>query len=729
MSLKNWLLLLCLYLLYLVLGMMVFHNLECPHEKDVLKKSSEKQWKKAIEILETISTQMNHENKTVINLVKILDSDLHPIYEKCVNLGKSGCVYNHSATTEKCPDWDLYNSFFFSFTAVTTIGYGHIFPKTKEGMLACIFYCLVGVPLNAILIGTLGNFFSIKVIQLKNKLSENPYSGNPFWELKSLHVVSRVIVEGTGWILVGTLLFMFIPATIFHLVEGQEELSNHHKWEYIDTLYYTFITLSTIGFGDMVAARQGNEEYNKVGIITWIYNVCIITWILLGMGYIFMIVNVISEAIKSTGKPVKKVISNIKKQIQYSDYWRNIIGELMIIKNWHDDDGSIGSLMNGIMSVESQPCLGDGTTQLDQDINQRKVKSTGDLQSLSGLESTTASPARASQEVRRSTHSLYIPDNELHIPDTIQELNEDTIHSLREFLTANNHFGGVGGSRDWISNNVSSSAAPTRPVSRQLSKKSARVSPMLKRTRNVAVKSRNISYNSDQSDQDQSDPGYPPVTSGHSSKRRLNHRLKRANSSVSSKSARSGSSHKSQISNLLEQTTLAQFLEAAETVRKRSMLDLSDIKPMEITKAERKRSKSCFGHTRQETQTIQQLSSMMTSLKTKNDAKYGPLIQDSPSSSKNGSGYGVPSIVVTDSSPQAPWMPLGRFKRSESTPRACAGTMDVEDPGKTRTPLGRFERRASTPRASTRQLVGEKTESLSPAASTGDWGDRDRGPI
>ena len=28
------------------------------------------------------------------------------------------------------------------------------------------------------------------------------------------------------------------------------------EWEYVDSVYYAFITLSTIGFGDMVAGQQ-----------------------------------------------------------------------------------------------------------------------------------------------------------------------------------------------------------------------------------------------------------------------------------------------------------------------------------------------------------------------------------------------------------------------------------------------------------------------------------------
>ena len=42
------------------------------------------------------------------------------------------------AKAKDCEKWSVYNSFFFSFTAITTIGYGKIAPETQ----GCDF-CLV----------------------------------------------------------------------------------------------------------------------------------------------------------------------------------------------------------------------------------------------------------------------------------------------------------------------------------------------------------------------------------------------------------------------------------------------------------------------------------------------------------------------------------------------------------------------------------------------------------
>ena len=45
-------------------------------------------------------------------------------------------------------------------TYVIYAGYGHLYPETDSGKIVCIFYSLLGVPLNAILIGSLATFFT-----------------------------------------------------------------------------------------------------------------------------------------------------------------------------------------------------------------------------------------------------------------------------------------------------------------------------------------------------------------------------------------------------------------------------------------------------------------------------------------------------------------------------------------------------------------------------------------
>ncbi len=47
------------------------------------------------------------------------------------------------------------------------LGYGHQATATNNGRIVCVFYALVGVPLNGILIAAIGNVFSAKVAIIK----------------------------------------------------------------------------------------------------------------------------------------------------------------------------------------------------------------------------------------------------------------------------------------------------------------------------------------------------------------------------------------------------------------------------------------------------------------------------------------------------------------------------------------------------------------------------------
>jgi hypothetical protein len=60
------------------------------------------------------------------------------------------------------------------------------------------------------------------------------------------------------YLIPGFVIFLFLPSGVFMHFEG---------WTFIESLYYAFVTLATIGFGDLVA---GNEifyyEENKSAI-------------------------------------------------------------------------------------------------------------------------------------------------------------------------------------------------------------------------------------------------------------------------------------------------------------------------------------------------------------------------------------------------------------------------------------------------------------------------------
>ncbi len=116
------------------------------------------------------------------------------------------------------------------------VGYGNIAPKTFGGRLFCIFYALIGIPFQLVILTDIGVKQKDLAVRLTKYVASRRYSKHPV-----VVSVVRVIVM----FVLGLTLFLIIPAAIFQAIEG---------WTYGEGFYYGFITLTTVGFGDYVAS-------------------------------------------------------------------------------------------------------------------------------------------------------------------------------------------------------------------------------------------------------------------------------------------------------------------------------------------------------------------------------------------------------------------------------------------------------------------------------------------
>lgn len=136
--------------------------------------------------------------------------------------------------------WNFYNSFIFSITVVTTLGYGHIVPLTDSGKIFCLFYALFGIPMTGLLFGAIGTLFTNCLTTPINKTRKQNESH------MNARSVLLYIVNATIFFFLGFIIFFITPSIIFLHVE---------KWSFLEGFYYTFVTLTTIGFGDYVAGK------------------------------------------------------------------------------------------------------------------------------------------------------------------------------------------------------------------------------------------------------------------------------------------------------------------------------------------------------------------------------------------------------------------------------------------------------------------------------------------
>nr|XP_053630495.1 potassium channel subfamily K member 10-like [Cherax quadricarinatus] len=239
------------------------------------------------------------------------------------------------ATHDHPITWSLWNSFFFTFTVITTIGFGHMSPPDVWGPLFAFFLRLhwssgkhllpCGKPL---LPGGKPPVTDVKLLPGgkplfqcgKTLLPGGPnlsfQVANPFFQaanlsfqvvnpsLKIVNLCFQVVNSQVrkyakryqSWVGVaadtllylvpGMVVFLLVPSAVFAYVE--------EDWDYLDALYFSFITLTTIGFGDQVAGLQEKEQ-----VWLWVYKIVMVVWIFSGLGYIIMIITFIQKALQS----------------------------------------------------------------------------------------------------------------------------------------------------------------------------------------------------------------------------------------------------------------------------------------------------------------------------------------------------------------------------------------------------------------------------------------------
>ncbi|XP_077439304.1 potassium channel subfamily K member 5-like [Vanacampus margaritifer] len=177
-------------------------------------------------------------------------------------------------------NWNWPNAVIFAATVITTIGYGNIAPKTEVGRGFCIFYGLFGVPLCLSWISELGKFFGGRSKHFGHYLTKKGFS------LRKAQFTCTAI-----FLLWGLLIHLVLPPLVFMSQEG---------WTYIEGLYFSFVTLTTIGFGDLVAGVEPNKEYPTL------YRYFVEVWIYLGLAWLSLFFNWKVRMVIAAHKALKK---------------------------------------------------------------------------------------------------------------------------------------------------------------------------------------------------------------------------------------------------------------------------------------------------------------------------------------------------------------------------------------------------------------------------------------
>ena len=171
-------------------------------------------------------------------------------------------------------------------------GYGSISPVTLGGRLFFIFYAMAGIPIALVFLGFLGDMLNKwleRFVKLFGKRAEKP-------AVKILILISSSLG--------GLILFIFFPAIIFYAIES---------WSYFESIYFCFVTLTTVGFGDFVPS-QASGSLASGNPLNGLYRVATAAWIWIGLAFVSLLIARVQNTFTDVGKRLENGIAKMKKK-------------------------------------------------------------------------------------------------------------------------------------------------------------------------------------------------------------------------------------------------------------------------------------------------------------------------------------------------------------------------------------------------------------------------------
>ncbi|KAK7503923.1 hypothetical protein BaRGS_00005046, partial [Batillaria attramentaria] len=215
--------------MYCMIGALIFKALE-GHDLNARTKSVEQiRYESLMHTIKLCGVTENESERLPVEKqqIGVINRSIHTFSEYLLKTTESTYAYDTLGNST----WTFQNALLFTVSLVTTIGYGNIVPSTRWGRVMCLIYAVFGIPLTLTGLTNIGSCFASLVRAVYHFLAKNCCYKKGDAEVP---VFITVVLLG---------LYIYLGALLFKHVEG---------WSFEEALYFCFVTLSTIGFGDLV---------------------------------------------------------------------------------------------------------------------------------------------------------------------------------------------------------------------------------------------------------------------------------------------------------------------------------------------------------------------------------------------------------------------------------------------------------------------------------------------
>ncbi|XP_030759655.1 potassium channel subfamily K member 18 [Sitophilus oryzae] len=259
-------------------------------------------------------------------------------------------------------EWTFAKAFLYSLTVLTTIGYGSIAPRTSLGKAVTMGYAMLGIPLTLLYLSSVGSILSRvargvfsralccclcsncgyccydekrmaekerrmkkkrQQMELQQQLglqepfyvrSNSSYSNNVHSPCRDSTGKEIDSLSGTdneskssihGWSILAPILLCLVMMFIY-ICLGTFVLYKLENWSLLDGFYFCFMSLTTIGFGNMVPGSDPFPDYDSSTTL-WFCSI----YIMSGMALTAMSFNVVHDEIVHRLKHQEKTVPKL----------------------------------------------------------------------------------------------------------------------------------------------------------------------------------------------------------------------------------------------------------------------------------------------------------------------------------------------------------------------------------------------------------------------------------
>ncbi|CAI5446558.1 unnamed protein product [Caenorhabditis angaria] len=319
---------------YALLGAVIFKAVEQPHEIDIQRKVFDARTRAVNKIWDTTfdinRLNSSHWNRTVMEQVEIFKK----VLMHSIRRGFDGKQLNENS------QWTFTGAFLYSLTIITTIGYGNTAAKTYVGKTLTMLYAIIGIPLMLLFLTNIGDvmakifrFLYAQSIRLKFRLilwhkkrkaakirranslvsrltrghrvktdsSVDSFGLGGGADVEDL-LTARVEMEqlevretAAAQLEAATVPMSLVVFTMLaYLGVGTATFSIWEQWTLLESFYFCYISLTTIGFGDKFpkTSVKDDSEANFKLVITSVY-------LLFGMALLAMCFNLAQEEVQN----------------------------------------------------------------------------------------------------------------------------------------------------------------------------------------------------------------------------------------------------------------------------------------------------------------------------------------------------------------------------------------------------------------------------------------------